>query len=65
MKTIRCYGDSNTWGFVPNSINYETFYMERFPRKIRWTGIDGVHFDEQGHKIFAELIFQQIKNILI
>lgn len=39
MKTILCYGDSNTWGFVPGSINFETFYMERFPREIRWTGI--------------------------
>lgn len=39
MQTILCYGDSNTWGFVPNSINYETFYMERFSREIRWTGI--------------------------
>lgn len=39
MKTILCYGDSNTWGFVPGSINFDTLYMERYPRHKRWTGI--------------------------
>lgn len=39
MKTILCYGDSNTWGFVAGSINFETMYMERYPRHKRWTGI--------------------------
>lgn len=37
MKTILCYGDSNTWGFIPESIN------EAFPRRhawgVRWTSI--------------------------
>ena len=39
MKTILCYGDSNTWGFISGSINFETMYMERYPRNKRWTGI--------------------------
>jgi lysophospholipase L1-like esterase len=39
MKTILCYGDSNTWGFIPGSINFETMYMERYPRNKRWTGL--------------------------
>lgn len=39
MKTILCYGDSNTWGFVPGSLIFETFYMERFARTQRWTGL--------------------------
>ena len=30
MKTIVCFGDSNTWGYVPGSVN------ERFPRDVRW-----------------------------
>jgi lysophospholipase L1-like esterase len=30
-KTILCYGDSNTWGAVPNS-------NQRYPRSVRWTG---------------------------
>ncbi len=38
MKSILCYGDSNTWGFVPGSLDLATGYMERYPRHIRWTG---------------------------
>lgn len=38
MKNILCYGDSNTWGYVPGKGNLETMYMERYPRDIRWTG---------------------------
>lgn len=37
MKTILCFGDSNTWGFIPESL------MEPFPRRhpltVRWTGV--------------------------
>lgn len=32
MKTILCYGDSNTWGADPASGN-------RFPKAVRWTGV--------------------------
>jgi len=32
-KTILCYGDSNTWGFVPGSEG------ERFPLEVRWPGV--------------------------
>lgn len=32
-KTILCYGDSNTWGFVPGSDG------ERFPWEARWPGV--------------------------
>lgn len=39
MKNILCYGDSNTWGFVPGSINFDTLYVERYPYAKRWTGI--------------------------
>jgi lysophospholipase L1-like esterase len=30
MKTVVCFGDSNTWGYVPGSDG------ERFPRDVRW-----------------------------
>ena len=30
--TILCYGDSNTWGFVPQT-------GERYPFDVRWTGV--------------------------
>ncbi|MFZ9791513.1 MAG: SGNH/GDSL hydrolase family protein [Gemmataceae bacterium] len=32
MKTILCYGDSNTWGYIPGTGN-------RYPRQVRWTGV--------------------------
>lgn len=32
MKNILCFGDSNTWGYVPGAGN-------RYPKQIRWTGI--------------------------
>lgn len=32
MKTILCYGDSNTWGWNPAT-------KERLPRNMRWTGV--------------------------
>jgi len=32
MKTILCFGDSNTWGYDPAT-------KERFSREVRWTGV--------------------------
>ena len=37
MKTIVCYGDSNTWGYIPESIT-EAF-SRRHPHDVRWTGV--------------------------
>jgi lysophospholipase L1-like esterase len=37
MKTILCYGDSNTWGFIPESITEA--YPRRHPRDVRWPGV--------------------------
>lgn len=34
MKTILCYGDSNTWGFVPGTFGIR----DRYDRNTRWTG---------------------------
>ena len=36
MKTILCYGDSNTWGCKPI---VSPGVVERFDRDVRWTGI--------------------------
>lgn len=38
QKTILCYGDSNTWGYVPN-INPASKYMLRYSRNERWPGV--------------------------
>ena len=32
MKTILCYGDSNTWGCIPG-------VLSRHPHTVRWTGV--------------------------
>lgn len=32
MKTILCYGDSNTWGYDPKT-------TKRYPREKRWTAV--------------------------
>lgn len=32
MKNILCYGDSNTWGYVPDT-------GARYPQDVRWTGV--------------------------
>ena len=33
MKRILCFGDSNTWGFVPGTDG------ERYPHDVRWPGV--------------------------
>jgi len=32
MKSVLCFGDSNTWGYDPAT-------KDRFPRDVRWAGI--------------------------
>ena len=32
MKSVLCYGDSNTWGYSPTT-------RSRLPKNVRWTGI--------------------------
>ena len=32
MKQLLCYGDSNTWGLIPGT-------LDRYPWETRWTGI--------------------------
>ena len=47
MKTVLCYGDSNTRGYMPTT-------GERFPSDVRWTGVlkqglgDGYEVIEEG-----------------
>ena len=30
IKNILCFGDSNTWGFVPGAFDPKTLYMKRY-----------------------------------
>jgi lysophospholipase L1-like esterase len=47
VKTIVCFGDSNTWGYDPAT-------QDRFPADVRWTGVlqrtlgDGFRVIEEG-----------------
>jgi lysophospholipase L1-like esterase len=34
MKRILCFGDSNTWGYIPG-----TGSLQRFPEGVRWTSL--------------------------
>lgn len=49
---ILCYGDSNTWGYIPQSDH--TLPKARYPRDIRWPGVlqtllgDTFHVIEEG-----------------
>lgn len=39
-KVILCYGDSNTWGYVPQPwVYHEPFKIKRYPKEKRWTGV--------------------------
>lgn len=38
MKTILCYGDSNTWGYDPVATAASTF-PRRHAHDVRWTGV--------------------------
>jgi len=37
MTTVLCFGDSNTWGFDPHSI--QAPFPRRHPLNVRWTGL--------------------------
>jgi len=46
VKTILCYGDSNTWGYDPAT-------QKRFPRDTRWSGVLRSELGE-GHIVIEE-----------
>ena len=54
MKNILCFGDSNTWGFVPGAFDPETLYMKRYSIRERWPGLlrgilsEDFHIIEEG-----------------
>lgn len=39
QRTILCYGDSNTWGYVPARTDNKNILIERYGRAKRWPGI--------------------------
>lgn len=39
MKNILCYGDSNTWGFIPKVNRPDVMPNNRYPWGVRWTSL--------------------------
>ena len=39
MKTILCYGDSNTWGFIPGKDKPAVKAANRYGREKVWYGL--------------------------
>ena len=39
MKTIVCYGDSNTWGYMPKTESPAITANNRYPWGVRWTSL--------------------------
>ena len=39
MKTIVCFGDSNTWGYMPKTQGPEITADNRYPWGVRWTSL--------------------------
>ena len=39
MKTIVCYGDSNTWGYMPKVQRPTETWANRYPWGVRWTSV--------------------------
>ena len=46
MKTVLCYGDSNTWGYDPAT-------RSRFPPHVRWTGVLAARLGD-GYRVIEE-----------
>ena len=61
MKSILCFGDSNTWGYDPAT-------KTRFSRNIRWTGVlqncleDDFYIIEEGLNVELQILMKE-KNI--
>ena len=51
MKTILCYGDSNTWGFMPHKERPAVKAANRFPWDVRWPGLLQKRLGEEYHVI--------------
>lgn len=47
MKEILCFGDSNTYGLIPGT-------MERYPLHVRWTGLLTEKLAKEGYHIVEE-----------
>lgn len=49
QKNILCYGDSNTWGYVPQADH--ALSKTRYPREVRWPGVLQILLGDKFHVI--------------
>ena len=47
MKTIMCFGDSNTYGYIPKT-------ADRYDEDVRWTGILNHRVKDLGYRVVEE-----------
>lgn len=47
VKQILCFGDSNTWGLIPGTV-------ERYGWNTRWTGIVGNKLIQEGYRMIED-----------
>lgn len=47
MKTILCFGDSNTYGYIPGT-------GDRYSEDLRWTGILANNLRDSGYRVIEE-----------
>ena len=59
MKSILCYGDSNTWGFVPGTFGIR----ERYDRNTRWTGRLQLLLDPKKYYVIEEGLSGRTTNL--
>jgi lysophospholipase L1-like esterase len=57
VRTILCYGDSNTWGSEPET-------GERFPEDVRWPGVLRKRLGEE-HVKLGEAVAARIGEIFV
>jgi len=50
QKTILCYGDSNTWGYIPNRLCLK---LQRYAYRARWPSLLQAHLGT-GYHVIAE-----------
>lgn len=72
MKTVLCFGDSNTWGYDPDA-SFGTPFPVRHPHDVRWTGVlarelgAGWRVLEEGQNgrttVFADLLVPHRKGL--
>ena len=50
-KTVVCFGDSNTWGYIPARERENEEITERYPRDVRWPGVLSALLGDEYHVI--------------